>query len=154
MSARVEKQRNVRQILGEHAVARDEFLGDASERDRVGSVTQELIERYRVLAKNLEHVTLVFDKGNNSEENLEALGPSPYHVVGSLVPTQHPDLLEVPLDKFQSFQDARLEGVTAFRTSKKVFGRHSGPSWPPTARNCSRDNSAASRKCSGSVAGL
>src|SRR6266480_621211 len=65
-----------------------------------GSVTQELIERYRVLAKNLEHVTLVFDKGNNSEENLEALGPSPYHVVGSLVPTQHPDLLEVPLDKF------------------------------------------------------
>src|SRR2546429_8490269 len=61
---------------------------------------------------------------NNSEENLEALGPSPYHVVGSLVPTQHPDLLEVPLDKFQSFQDARLEGVTAFRTSKKVFGRH------------------------------
>src|SRR6266513_377502 len=86
-----------------------------------GSVTPELIERYRVLAKNLEHVTLVFDKGNNSEENLEALGPSPYHVVGSLVP---PDLLEVPLDKFQSFQDARLEGVIAFRTSKKVFGRH------------------------------
>src|SRR5260370_291750 len=64
------------------------------------SVTEELIERYRVLAKNLEHVTLVFDKGNNSAENLAALGPSPYHVVGSLVPTQHPDLLEVPLDKF------------------------------------------------------
>jgi len=88
------------------------------------SVTEELIERYRVLAKNLEHVTLVFDKGNNSEENLAALGPSPYHVVGSLVPTQHPDLLEVPLDKFQACKDARLEGVTAFRTSKKVFGRH------------------------------
>jgi transposase len=88
------------------------------------SVTEELIERYRVLAKNLEHVTLVFDKGNNSEENLAALRPSPYHVVGSLVPTQDPDLLEVPLDKFQACKDARLEGVTAFRTSKKVFGRH------------------------------
>src|SRR2546430_5776837 len=34
------------------------------------------------------HVTLVFDKGNNSEENLEALVPSRHHVVGSLVPTQ------------------------------------------------------------------
>jgi transposase len=88
------------------------------------SVTEELIERYRVLAKNLEHVTLVFDKGNNSEENLEELGPTPYHVVGSLVPTQHQDLLDVPLDRFQSFKDARLEGVTAFRTSQKVFGRH------------------------------
>src|SRR5436309_2221838 len=100
------------------------YPGNQPDSVTFGSVTQELIERYRVLAKNLEHVTLVFDKGNNSEENLEALGPSPYHVVGSLVPTQHPDLLEVPLDKFQSFQDARLEGVTAFRTSKKVFGRH------------------------------
>ena len=87
------------------------------------SVTEELIERYRLLAKNLEHVTLVFDKGNNSEENLEALLPSRYHVVGSLVPTQHQDLLEVPLDRFQSFEDTRLEGVTAFRTSQKVFGR-------------------------------
>src|SRR5437764_6188114 len=100
------------------------YPGNQPDSVTFGSVTEELIERYRVLAKNLEHVTLVFDKGNNAEENLEALGPSPYHVVGSLVPTQHPDLLEVPLDKFQSFQDARLEGVTAFRTSKKVFGRH------------------------------
>src|SRR6266513_1599491 len=73
------------------------YAGNQPDSVTFGSVTQELIERYRVLAKNLEHVTLVFDKGNNSEENLEALGPSPYHVVGSLVPTQHPDLLEVPI---------------------------------------------------------
>ena len=88
-----------------------------------GSVTEELIKRYRVLAKNLEPVTLVFDKGNHSEENLEGLVPSPFHVVGSLVPTQHRDLLEVALDRFQSLEDSRLEGVSAFRTSQKVFGR-------------------------------
>ena len=73
------------------------------------SVTEERIERYRLLAMNLVHVTLVFDKGNNSEQNLEALVPSRYHVVGSFVPTQHQDLLEVPLDRFQSFEDTRLE---------------------------------------------
>jgi transposase len=73
------------------------------------SVTEERIERYRLLAMNLVHVTLVFDNGNNSEQNLEALVPSRYHVVGSLVPTQHQDLLEVPLDRFQSFEDTRLE---------------------------------------------
>ena len=88
-----------------------------------GSVTEELIKRYRVLAKNLEPVTLVFDKGNHSEENLEGLVPSPFHVVGSLVPTQHRDLLDAPLHRFQSFEDSRLKGVSAFRTSKKVFGR-------------------------------
>src|SRR5438309_134783 len=99
------------------------YPGNQPDSVTFGSVTEELIERYRLLAKNLEHVTLVFDKGNNSEENLEALVPSRYHVVGSLVPTQHQDLLAVPLDRFQSFEDPRLEGVTAFRTSKKVFGR-------------------------------
>jgi len=99
------------------------YPGNQPDSVTFGSVTEELIERYRLLAKNLEHVTLVFDKGNNSEENLQALVPSRYHVVGSLVPTQHQDLLEVPLDRFQSFEDPRLEGVTAFRTSKKVFGR-------------------------------
>ena len=92
-----------------------------------GSVTEELIKRYRVLAKNLEPVTLVFDKGNHSEENLEGLVPglvpSPFHVVGSLVPSQHRDLLDVALDRFQSLEDSRLEGVSAFRTSQKVFGR-------------------------------
>ena len=99
------------------------YPGNQPDSVTFGSVTEELIERYRLLAKNLAHVTLVFDKGNNSEENLEALVPSRYHVVGSLVPTQHQDLLEVPLNRFQSFEDTRLAGVTAFRTSKKVFGR-------------------------------
>ena len=99
------------------------YPGNQPDSVTFGSVTEELIERYRVLAKNLEHVTLVFDKGNNSEENLEGLVPSRYHVVGSLVPAQHRDLLDVSLDRFQTFEDSRLEGVTAFRTSKKVLGR-------------------------------
>jgi transposase len=99
------------------------YPGNQPDSVTFGSVTEELIERYRLLAKNLEHVTLVFDKGNNSEENLKGLVAS-YHVVGSLVPSQHPDLLGIPLDRFQSFEDSRLEGVTAFRTSKEVFGRH------------------------------
>jgi transposase len=99
------------------------YPGNQPDSVTFGSVTEELIERYRLLAKNLEHVTLVFDKGNNSEENLQGLLSSRYHVVGSLVPTQHRDLLDIPLDRFQSFEDSRLEGVTALRTSKKVFGR-------------------------------
>jgi len=88
------------------------------------SVTEELIERYRLLAKNFEHITLVFDKGNNSQENLEKLTPSHYHVVGSLVPSQHRDLLAISVRQFQTLRDPRLQGVTAYRTEKEVFGRH------------------------------
>src|SRR2546426_7785499 len=41
-------------------------------------------------------ITLVFDKGNNSEEACDTLADTPFHFVGSLVPTQHSDLLAVP----------------------------------------------------------
>jgi transposase len=87
------------------------------------SLTDELVARYRLLAKEMEHVTVVFDKGNNSEENLEAVAQSPYHVIGSLVPTQHADLLAIPLRRFSPLADPRLDGVQAYRTKKTVFGR-------------------------------
>ena len=44
------------------------------------------IERYRELTDGAEHVTLVFDKGTNAEDNLETIADSPYHFIGSLVP--------------------------------------------------------------------
>ena len=122
------------------------YPGNQPDSVTFGSVTEELIERYRLLAKNLAHVTLVFDKGNNSEENLEALVPSRYHVVGSLVPTQHQDLLEVPLNRFQSFEDPAWRESPPSEPPRRFLGV-SGPSWLRAARSCSTDSSAASRKC-------
>ncbi|MFC1707658.1 transposase, partial [Planctomycetota bacterium] len=46
----------------------------------------------------------------------------PYHFVGSLVPTQHADLLAIPREDFRSLADDGLPGVLAYRTTKKVFG--------------------------------
>ncbi|MEK7406757.1 MAG: hypothetical protein AAB225_16900, partial [Acidobacteriota bacterium] len=51
---------------------------------------------YRELAQTCEHITLVFDKGNNSEAAFDTLAATPFHFVGSLVPSQHADLLAVP----------------------------------------------------------
>lgn len=99
------------------------YPGNQPDSVTFGSVTEELIERYRLLAKNLEHITLVFDKGNNSEENLDEIARSRYHVVGSLVPSQHRDLLGVPPSRLESLSDPRLEGVAAYRTSKEISGR-------------------------------
>lgn len=86
------------------------------------SVSAELVARYRLLAREAADVTLVFDKGNNSERNLASLRASPYQVIGSLVPSQHSDLLEIPLGDFSPLGDPRLEGVLAHRTMKTVFG--------------------------------
>lgn len=99
------------------------YPGNQADSVTFGGVTEELVTRYRLLAKEAEHVTLVFDKGNNSNENLAAFDGKAYHVIGSLVPSQHRDLLAVPLKEFTPLDDPQLDGVTAYRTKKEVFGR-------------------------------
>ena len=99
------------------------YPGNQPDSVTFGAVTEELVARYRLLAQEAEHLTLVFDKGNNSKENLAAFDGQTYHVIGSLVPMQHKDLLEIPLEKFSALDDPRLEGVAAYRTKKEVFGR-------------------------------
>jgi len=85
-------------------------------------LTASLVERYHQLTEGVEQVTLIFDKGNNSYDNLEAVAASPYHFIGSLVPTHHPDLLAIPARRLRALDDEGLPGVRAYRTTREVFG--------------------------------
>ncbi|MDQ7780921.1 MAG: IS1634 family transposase [Planctomycetota bacterium] len=101
----------------------DIYPGNRPDSVELRGLIDRLVQRYRLLAEHCEDVTLVFDKGNNAEDNLQAVADSPYHVVGSFVPSHHSDLLAVPLSKFEALDDARLKGVLAYRTRKEVFKR-------------------------------
>lgn len=99
------------------------YTGNITDATAFQTITQELAARYRQLAQGCEQITLIFDKGNNSAAALETLDASPYHFIGSLVPTQHPDLLAIPLRQLTPLAGERLEGVLAYRTRKTVFGQ-------------------------------
>ena len=103
---------------------------------RFGSLTETLLSRCQQLAQECEDITLVFDGGNTSRANLEALQASP-------LVTQHEDLLAVPQSRFHSFDDPRLAGVTAYRSS-----RRSGVSavrwWSPTVAGYGKARSPGS----------
>jgi len=99
------------------------YAGNVADSVEFRSVTEELAARYRELAHTCEHITLVFDKGNNSEGAFDTLAPTPFHFVGSLVPSQHAGLLAVPRRRFRTLSTPRLDGVEVYRTEKKVFGR-------------------------------
>ena len=78
-------------------------------------------ERLRGLGLEDEDLTLVYDKGNNSKANQALADELSLPVVGSLVPSQQPQLLAVPRSRFQP-----LEGIarsSAYRTSHEVYGR-------------------------------
>lgn len=98
------------------------YPGNQPDSVTFGKVLPTLARRHRQLLPGLEqHITLVFDKGNNSADNLQRLAKTPYHVIGSLVPSQHEDLLAIPLRRYRRLP-ARFGKTWAYRTNKEVFG--------------------------------
>ncbi len=99
------------------------YAGNVNDSTEFRSITEELSTHYRQLAESCDHITLVFDKGNNSEEAFASLQNTPFHFVGSLVPSQHAELLAISRRQFRTLTQLGLEGVEAHRTQKKVFGQ-------------------------------
>jgi transposase len=99
------------------------YAGNVPDSTIFQTITEELRVRYRELARDCEHITLVFDKGNNSEESFETLDQTDFHFIGSLVPSHHADLLDVPASRYQALPGERLQDVRAYRTTREVFGQ-------------------------------
>ena len=97
------------------------YPGNRPDPPMFASLAADLARRCREVADGTRRVTLVFDKGNNSRENLERVRQGPFRFIGSLVPTQHPDLLATPLDQLPSLAEEGLPGVGARRLRRVVF---------------------------------
>ena len=98
------------------------YPGNLHDATTFASVTETLLARYRLFAKSVDGITLVYDKGNNSQENQAKLDGSPYHFVGSVSPAQHPDLLRSRQSRWRALDGEDLQGVLAWRTQKEVLG--------------------------------
>jgi transposase len=71
--------------------------------------------------EELSELTLVYDKGNNSKANQPLADELSLGVVGSLSPSQHPELLAVDRDQFHELEE--LPGTLAYRTEMEVYGQ-------------------------------
>ncbi len=98
------------------------YPGNTHDSKIFASVTEELLARYRLLKKHCNDITLVFDKGNNSADNIAAIDESEYHVVGSLPYDHHLQLLKVPKKKYRKLRHPKLPGVAVYRTALEVLG--------------------------------
>lgn len=96
------------------------YPGNQTDAPTFRSILSNLVARCNKVSPALSDITLVFDKGNNAEDNLEALDGTGLHFIGSLVPTQHPELLAIrprdltPVEGFPK--------VSALRIKKVVYG--------------------------------
>jgi transposase len=99
------------------------YEGNLNDSVTFSRVLDDLVARYPMFEEKCQNITLVFDKGSHSEDNIRALDGSPYHFIGSLVPTQHKDPLKIPLERFRSLKAPLFVGIRVHSTEKHVFGQ-------------------------------
>jgi len=102
------------------------YPGNKPDVTQFPAMLKELVARFETLVGDDGdtggRLTLVYDAGQNSEDNYELLDHSKLSFVGSLPPSDHPDLLAVAKDRYEVLDDERFPGLTAFETTKFIFG--------------------------------
>ena len=78
-------------------------------------------ERMRALDMDIERHTLVFDRGNNSKENMALVAEAGMHYVGALTPSHHKWLVD---DAEKGFKPTTLNGqeLSAYRSKEMIWG--------------------------------
>jgi len=99
------------------------YAGNRHDSTQFPDVIGELVQRFGVIGPGGAGLTVVFDAGQDSEDNLGLIDSGPLHFVGSIPPSDHLDLMAVPKSRYKVVDRTRLPGVRAFETTKVVFGR-------------------------------
>lgn len=82
-------------------------------------LAQELVERFRQLAGDCDDATLVFDKGNVSDDGMEALATQSVRFVAALSASRCKELLSTPLERFEAVSG--LSGTSAFNSITEIW---------------------------------
>lgn len=98
------------------------YAGDRPDVTQFTTVLDELVARYRLLVDGVESLTVVYDAGQNSATNHEQVEAAGIGFVGSLPPSDHPDLLAIPRSRYQVVDTDRFADLTAHDTTVTALG--------------------------------
>ncbi|NCC65766.1 MAG: IS1634 family transposase, partial [Spirochaetia bacterium] len=103
----------------------ESYPGNRNDAKQFAVMMRQLKDRYESIAGNNADITVVFDRGNNSEANIDLLESSDQkvHYVGGLKRNQAKDLFQIPREHFVPLEGKNFEGQTAYRTKTDVLGR-------------------------------
>jgi transposase len=98
------------------------YPGDRPDVTQFATVIDQLVTRYRELTQSVESLTVVYDAGQNSADNHELVEDTGIGFVGSLPPSDHPDLLAVPKSRYRDVDPDRYPGLTCLDTQVTALG--------------------------------
>lgn len=101
------------------------YPGNRNDAKQFRRMVEQLKARYESITGKKTAITIVFDRGNNAEANIELLesGDLKIHYVGGLKKNQVTGLFQVPKGNYQPLISPSLKGQSAYRTQQEVFGR-------------------------------
>jgi transposase len=115
------------------------YPGNRPDVTQFPTLIEHLVQQYRTLpvaadrpagvgggtgGPDPESMTVVFDAGQNSTANFDHLRESGLHYVGSVPPSDCPDLLALPAADRKPVDKKRYPGLTAIDTRREVYGQH------------------------------
>jgi transposase len=101
------------------------YPGNMNDAKEFAFMVNRLKNRCKALTGKNNDVTLVFDRGNNSEDNIKLLisGDNPFHYVGGLKKGQAPDLWAVHKEEYAPLMGEGFTGQSSYRMAVDVFGQ-------------------------------
>lgn len=111
-------------------VLSETYPGNRSDSRQFAEMMEMLKLRFRQIAGNDADITLVFDRGNNSEDNLDLLESEElnFHYVGGLKKNQVPELFAVSKNDYKPLvcpdsADEKHMKLSSYRMEAEVLGR-------------------------------
>lgn len=104
----------------------DTYPGNRHDVRQFKIMLEQLKDRYEAITGKNTDITIVFDRGNNSEENINLLesGELKIHYVGGLKKNQVQDLFQIPKENYQQLATLELQGQSAYRSQKMIYKRN------------------------------
>ena len=98
------------------------YPGNRHDSTQFTGLLDQLVDRWKALGGDPSELTITYDSGQNSTDNhahIEKLGLG---YVTSLPPSDHPELLAIDHDRFETVDADRYPGVTAHDTTVTALG--------------------------------
>jgi len=124
-----QKRADLRQVGLAMVVAKDSLIPlfhltyEGNRHDSVvfSSIIHKLKERMAFLNMDIKNHTVIFDRGNNSKNNLNLIKAEGLHYVGALVPYQHKELVNEAINNLEEIEIAG-DLLQVYRSKKNIWG--------------------------------
>jgi transposase len=98
------------------------YPGDRPDVTQFSTVVEALTAGYRQLVEGVEQLTLVYDAGQNSQDNHTVVEDAQIGFIGSLPPSDHPNLLAIPRSRYRPVDADRYPGLSFVDTTVTALG--------------------------------